>query len=152
MQEAEVPLPHVDTVDSSALQQLIGYNASRVSLAVVTVFLERMAEFDLRPVNYSVLSLIAHNAGVTSRQLCATLGMQPPNLVGMVNSFEERGLIARKPHPRDGRAMGLHLTPEGAQLMALAEPAAEALEAEVSAHLTAAERKTLMRLLQKIYL
>ncbi|RZA12678.1 MAG: hypothetical protein EOP93_21530 [Lysobacteraceae bacterium] len=70
----------------------------------------------------------------------------------MVGAFEKRGLIARRPHPRDGRAVGLHLTDEGAALMREAEPTAVALEAEVSARLTDTERRTLMRLLQKIYL
>lgn len=149
---ATAPAPAVDTVDSSYLQSLLGYNASRVSLAVVTVFLERMAEFDLRPVSFSVLSLIKDNPGITSRQICATLGMQPPNVVGMVGAFEKRGLIERRPHPSDGRAVGLHITAAGTRLMAQAEPTATALEAEVSARLTPAERKTLMRLLQKIYL
>ena len=149
---AESAEPAVHAIDSGFLQSLIGYNASRVSLAVVTVFLERMAQFDLRPVNFSVLSLIKDNPGITSRQLCAALAMQPPNLVGMVGAFEKRGLISRRPHPSDGRAVGLHLTDDGAALMREAEPTAVALEAEVSARLTATERRTLMRLLQKIYL
>lgn len=146
------PAPAVDTVDASYLQSLIGYNASRVSLAVVTVFLERMAVYGLKPVNFSVLSLIAHNPGITSRQLCSVLSIQPPNLVGMVNALEKRELIERKPHPSDGRAVGLHLTPAGQKLCRDAERSASELESEVSARLTAAERRSLMRLLQKIYL
>ncbi|MGA0569159.1 MarR family winged helix-turn-helix transcriptional regulator [Variovorax sp. VNK109] len=146
------PAPAVDTVDASYLQSLIGYNASRVSLAVVTVFLERMAVYDLKPVNFSVLSLIAHNPGITSRQLCSVLSIQPPNLVGMVNALEKRELIERKPHPSDGRAVGLHLTTAGQKLCRDAERSASELESDVSARLTAAERKSLMRLLQKIYL
>ncbi|MBN9408128.1 MAG: winged helix-turn-helix transcriptional regulator [Burkholderiales bacterium] len=141
-----------EPVDSSFLQSLLGYNASRVSLAVVTVFLERMAVYDLRPINFSVLSLIKDNPGITSRQICAALGMQPPNVVGMVGAFEKRGLIERQPHPHDGRAVGLHLTDAGSALMREAEPAAVSLEAEVAARLSDAERRTLMRLLQKIYL
>jgi DNA-binding MarR family transcriptional regulator len=146
------PAPAVEQIDSSYLQGLMGYNASRVSLAIVTVFLERMAVYDLRPVNFSVLSLVKDNAGITSRQLCASLGIQPPNLVGMVNAFEKRGLVTRRPHPSDGRAMGLHITAAGETLMQKAERTAVELEAQVSARLTAAERRTLMRLLQKIYL
>ena len=69
-----------------------------------------------------------------------------------VNSLEKRSLIARKPHPRDGRAMGLHLTASGSKLMRDAEHTAAALEAEVASRLSANEAKTLLRLLQKIYL
>ena len=48
--------------------------------------------------------------------------------------------------------MGLHITAAGEALMQKAERTAVELEAQVSARLTAAERRTLMRLLQKIYL
>lgn len=144
--------PAVETVDTSYLEGLIGYNARRAALAVIDVFLRRMAVYGLRPVDFSVLSLIAHNPGITSRQLCTTLGILPPNLVGMVNALEKRGLIERRPHPRDGRAMGLHLTPAGQKLMRDAEKTAAQLEAEAAAKLSAAEVKTLIRLLQKVYL
>lgn len=142
----------IDEVDTRYLETLLGYNARRVSLAVIEVFLQRMAVYKLRPVDFSVASLIVHNPGITSRQLCGTLGLLPPNLVGLINSLEKRGLIRKRPHPRDGRASGLHATAAGIALMQEAETAATGLEDEVAARLTAAERKTLLRLLQKVYL
>ena len=144
--------PAVDQVDASYLESLIGYNARRAALAVIEIFLDRMATYDLRPVDFSVLSLITHNPGITSRQLCSTLGILPPNLVGMINALEKRELIHRRPHPRDGRAMGLHLTASGQKLMRDAEKTAAQLEADVAARLSASEGKTLIRLLKKIYL
>jgi DNA-binding MarR family transcriptional regulator len=143
--------PWVDQVDTSYLESLLGYNARRASLAVIGRFMERMAPYDLRPVDFSVLSLVAHNAGITSRQLCAALGILPPNLVGLVAALEKRDLVTRLPHPRDGRAMGLHLTPAGRQLVESAEQTAAQLEAEAASALTAAEQKTLIRLLKKVY-
>jgi len=142
----------VDQVDTSYLESLLGYNARRAALAVIEVFMERMAPYDLRPVDFSVLSLITHNPGITSRQLCTALGILPPNLVGMINALEKRELIVRRPHPRDGRAMGLHLTPSGQKLMRDAERTAAELEADVASRLSASEGKTLLRLLKKIYL
>lgn len=141
----------VEEVDTGYLETLLGYNARRASLAVIEVFLQRMAPYQLRPVDFSVLSLVAHNPGITSRQLCATLGILPPNLVGMVGALEKRELIMRKPHPRDGRAMGLHLTPAGQKLVRDAEKTASQLEAEVAARLTPAEQRTLLKLLKKVY-
>jgi DNA-binding MarR family transcriptional regulator len=143
--------PAVDEVDTRYLESLLGYNARRAALAVIEVFLERMAVYDLRPVDFSVLSLITHNPGITSRQLCTTLGILPPNLVGMINAFEKRELVLRKPHPRDGRAMGLHLTAAGQKLMSDAERTASELEAQAASRLTSAETRTLIRLLKKIY-
>lgn len=142
----------VGTIDSTYLESLLGYNARRAALAVINVFLDRMAVYDLRPVDFSALSLIRHNPGITSRQLCSALGVLPPNLVGMINRFEKRGLVMRRPHPNDGRAQGLHLTDPGEALMAQAEQTATALEKDVANRLTERERGTLMALLQKIYL
>jgi DNA-binding MarR family transcriptional regulator len=116
------------------------------------MFLQRMAAYHLRPVDFSVASLIVHNPGITSRQLCGTLGILPPNLVGLVNTLEKRGLICKWPHPNDGRANGLHATTAGIALLKEAETAATALEDEVAWRLTATERKTLIRLLKKVYL
>jgi DNA-binding MarR family transcriptional regulator len=145
------PAPAVDQVDAGFLESLIGYNARRAALAVIEVFLQRMAVFELRPVDFSVLSLIGHNPGITSRQLCTTLGILPPNLVGIINTMASRELVTRRPHPRDGRAVGLHLTAKGLKLSRDAERTAAELETEVASSLSAAESKALIRLLKKIY-
>jgi DNA-binding MarR family transcriptional regulator len=144
--------PAIDKVDTSYLESLLGYNARRAALAVIEVFLERMAVYGLRPVDFSVLSLITHNPGITSRQLCTTLGILPPNLVGIINALEKRELVGRRPHPRDGRAMGLHLTGAGQKLMRDAERTAADLEADVAGRLSPSEARTLIRLLKKVYL
>ena len=149
--DAKPPHPHVDKVNTRYLETLLGYNARRAALAVIGVFLERMAVYDLRPVDFSVLSLVTHNPGITSRQLCAALNILAPNLVGMVNALEKRDLIVRQPHPLDGRAMGLHLTPAGVTLMRRAEKTAAQLDLDSTSRLTDAERKTLLQLLKKVY-
>ena len=147
----DAPTPAVEAVDTRFLRSLAGYNTRRASLAIIEVFMERMAVYDLKVVDFSVLSLVAHNPGITSRQLCAALYVLPPNLVGLIAALERRGLIERRPHPSDGRAMGVHLTPAGAELTQQAEQTAAQLEEDATARLTAAERKTLIRLLQKVY-
>ena len=141
----------VEPVDTSYLRTLVGYNARRASLAIIESFMVRMAPYDLKVVDFSVLSLVAHNPGITSRQLCAALNVLPPNLVGLIATLERRGLIERLPHPSDGRAMGVHLTPQGIELMVQAEKTAFDLEMDATSRLTDAERKTLIRLLQKVY-
>lgn len=142
----------IEQVDTSYLEGLVGYNARRATLVIVDAFLRNMAVYGLRPVDFSVLSLIAHNPGITSRQLCTTLNIQPPNLVGMINQLQRRELITRRPHPHDGRAMGLHLTAAGKKMVKQAEVTASELEDAATARLSVAERKTLMQLLKKIYI
>ena len=141
----------VDTVDSSFLETLVGYNARRASLAVIGVFLERMAPFGLKPVDFSVLSLVHHNPGITSRQVCTTLGILPPNLVAMIGDLEQRRLLRRERHKADGRAMSLYLTDSASAMIVEAQATAQALEIEATAGLTHTERQRLIQLLQKVY-
>jgi len=144
-------VPAVDEVDTHYLKTLIGYNARRAALTVISLFVPRMAEYGLRPVDFSILSVICHNPGITSKQLCTVLDLLPPNLVGKIGALEQRGLLERHPHPSDGRALGLYLTPDGQNLMRQAERTAFELESEAASALSAAERRTLIRLLQKVY-
>ena len=145
------PAPTVDQVDTSYLQTLVGYNARRAALTVIGLFVPRMAEYGLRPVDFSILSVIRHNPGITSKQLCSALNLLPPNLVGKIAAMDKRGLLVRHPHPSDGRALGLQLTPAGHALMHDAEQSAFELEREAAGALSASERRTLLRLLQKVY-
>lgn len=140
-----------NATDTSYLESLLGYNARRAALAVIGVFLQRMAPFGLRPVDFSVLTLIAHNPGITSRQLCAALDILPPNLVGMIKSLDQRGLIERRAHPTDRRAQGLHLSPTGKKLQKTAQATATQLESDVASRLSADELNTLKSLLRKVY-
>ena len=139
-------------MDAALLQSLLGYNARRASLAIIERFHVDMASFDLRPVDFSVLSLIRHNPGTTSRQLCQALNILPPNMVVFLKSFEKRQLVERAPHPTDGRAMGLTLTESGEALIQAAEKTAMDSGLKATSGLTESERQTLARLLQKIYL
>ncbi|MGH6638669.1 MAG: MarR family winged helix-turn-helix transcriptional regulator, partial [Polaromonas sp.] len=108
--QEDASTPATARIDTRYLESLLGYNTRRASLAIIEVFMERMAVYDLKVVDFSVLSLINHNPGITSRQLCAALAVLPPNLVGIIAALDKRGLVERRPHPTDGRAMGLHLT------------------------------------------
>jgi DNA-binding MarR family transcriptional regulator len=146
------PVNAVEKVDTRFLESLIGYNARRAALAIIEEFLERMAVYGLKPVDFSVMSVIVHNPGVTSRQLCASLNILPPNLVSLIHSLDSRGLIERLPHPHDGRAVGLHPTEKGKALMVQAEATASELERNVGGKLTPNQAQTLVTLLQKIYL
>lgn len=149
---APAPLPSPEQLDTRVLEGLIGYNTRRAAVAIGAVFFERMAPYGLKQADFSVLALLAHNPGATSRQLCATLDILPPNFVSLIAALDRRGLIERHPHPRDGRAVGLHLTEAGRALAAETEAVVVELENEMAGRLSQRERVTLQRLLQKFYL
>ncbi|MFN4103188.1 MAG: MarR family winged helix-turn-helix transcriptional regulator [Tepidimonas sp.] len=153
------PLPTADpgafdstaALDTRFLDSLVGYNARRAALAIIGQVLQRLEPLGLRVVDFSVLTVIAHNPGVTSRQVCAALDILPPNLVGLVRSLEKRGWVERREHPTDRRAQGLHVTPQGAEVQAQAQAAVDASEDAMLGGLDADERATLIRLLRRVY-
>ena len=155
---SETPVPGTLTGKTSSgvrtdfLDGLLGYNARRTSLHLVASFVRDLANLQLKPVGFSLLCLVGHNPGITSRQLCQTLDIQPPNLVGLVSALTDRGCLQRLAHPTDGRAWGLHLTALGESLLAQAETRILASERQACAGLTGAEQATLKQLLRKIYL
>jgi DNA-binding MarR family transcriptional regulator len=141
----------VGGLDTGYVESFLGYNARRATLAIGDIFLREMAVYGLRPVDFTLLALIARNPGVTSSQLCNRLDIQSSNLVALIDQLQQRTLIARRPHPRDGRAMGLHLTPVGGKMLRQAEATAAEVEEKAAARLSSAERNTLINLLKKIY-
>jgi DNA-binding MarR family transcriptional regulator len=151
MKKVAIPAVEEPVIDTRYLETLMGYNARRAALKAIGLFSQRLVDIDISPVDFSVLSLIRHNPGITSRQLCTALNILPPNLVGKISAMEQRRIIDRRPHPQDGRAVGLHLSAQGEQLVSQAEQAASQLEDDVTSGLTAFEKKTLLRLLQKVY-
>jgi DNA-binding MarR family transcriptional regulator len=131
---------------------LVGYNCKRAYLSIMPLFAERMAQYDLRTADFSVLSLLRANPNITQKRLSQAIQVSPPNLAILLDRLEERGLLARQRNPLDKRSQTLSLTPAGARLCVKAEKTASGLEQEATAMLSGAERRQLLGLLQKIFL
>jgi DNA-binding MarR family transcriptional regulator len=137
-------------LDDGRLKELLGYNLSRADIRLRKFFHRHMASVALRPVEYSVLVLIAANARIKQKQLGEALEISAPNLAVLLDRLAERGLVRRVRSPEDRRAQHLHLTAAGKALVATAEQLALAMEGEVLAALTPQERTQLAALLQKL--
>lgn len=140
-----------EKIDTTLIESFLGYSARRASEAILGNFNRRMAPLKLRPVDFTVLALAGSNPGITSSQVCQLLDIQSPNLVVLVKQLQDRELVERRPHPRDGRALGLHLTPEGQRLVEEGTALAYEADEEATARLSAEERQALARLLRKVY-
>lgn len=145
------PLPQASQVDNRFLASLVGYNARRASLALVSVFASAVQDHPLKVVEFSMLSLIKANPGITNSALCNTLGLLPPNAVGLIQALTRQGLISKKPHHSDRRASGLFATPQGQALAETLEARIAEAERQHLGHLSAKEQRQLIALLQKAY-
>jgi DNA-binding MarR family transcriptional regulator len=133
------------------LLSLVGYNCKRAYLSIMPLFAERMEQYELRTVDFSVLSLLEANPNITQKRLSRAINVSPPNLAILLDRLEERGLLARQRNPLDKRSQTLALTPAGSRLCTRAEKTAGELERDATAMLTDRERAQLLVLLQKIF-
>lgn len=138
------------TLDESVLRGLVGYNCKRAYLKIMSVFDARMAPYELRPVDFTVLSLLKRNPNIQQKRLADAVNVSPPNFATLLDRLEARGLVQRQRNPLDKRSQTLVLTDAGARLCDKAELTARDLEVEASGKLTESERAELIRLLQKI--
>lgn len=85
-----------EKLSSDALEGLVGYNARRAWFAINLAFSEQMAFCGLKKIDFALLALLAHNPKATSRQLCVTSSILPPNLISLVGTIDTRGLTTRR--------------------------------------------------------
>jgi DNA-binding MarR family transcriptional regulator len=138
-------------IDTSGVDGIIGYRLRRAQMAVFARFLQRFAETELKPADYSTLVLVADNPGLRPSQVAAVLGIKRANFVALANSLEARGLIDRKQMSADRRAEALRLTPAGHDLVTRLRRIQEQFEAELVGELGGtAERDRLLALLARL--
>jgi DNA-binding MarR family transcriptional regulator len=113
-------------------------------------FAERLAELDLHPRHFGMLSHLAASEGQSQQALSSALGVHRSAVVALVDDLEQRGLAERRRDPVDRRAYTLYLTPSGRNLLADLQQMAKEHEAELLSGLGAAERSQLVSLLQRV--
>ena len=133
------------------LHDLIGYQLAQARIATTAVFDREVGGPDgLRPVEYTLLSLIAENPEVSSARLAKALAVTKPNITMWVDRLEARKLLQRLPSPTDKRAVVLKLTAAGARLAGRATARLIQGERDSMSALSMAERAMLIELLHKV--
>lgn len=104
-------------VNLGPLTERLGYVLRRAQIAVFQDFFASFAAHDIRPAQYSTLTIIEANPGLSQTKVADALGIQKTNFVAMIGALEKRGLVRREPSPTDKRTYRLFLTPKGAALV-----------------------------------
>ena len=103
---------------------------------------------DLTFSQLSALTSLQLAGALTPRELADVERVQPPTMTKIVGKLEDRGLVARTPHPTDRRQVILAATEEGRAVFAQFEKARNEWLARQLAELTPDERGTLERAAQ----
>lgn len=134
-----------------ALTDDVGFLLTRASGLVVRATNAALADVGLRVRQYSVLVLACDAAdGISQRDLAEVLGLDPSQLVVLVDELAAAGLVERLPSPTDRRAKLVAATARGRQVRRrAAERAATGLRRQLGG-LTDQEQETLKVLLQRL--
>jgi DNA-binding MarR family transcriptional regulator len=137
-------------LEEARLQQVLGYQLAQASIVTDALYRRHVGEpFELRPVEYTVLTLIAENPGGSLAQLARALAVTAPNITTMVDRLEARGLVARSQSDSDRRAQVLHTTAKGGALVRrTTQLILDAEKAELK--LSPGEQAMLVELLHKV--
>lgn len=69
------------------------------------------ADLTLTLSQLATLSTLHRHGSLTPRELAEHEKVQPPSMTRVLAALEERGMVARAPHPSDGRQQLVSLTP-----------------------------------------
>ena len=139
-----------DGLDHSRLTTLVGYAASRAAIELRKDFARALGPLGLKVVDYSILVLVATNPEVNQKQLGEALDVSAPNMAITLDRLVERGWVERVRSTQDRRAMLIHLTAAGRDLVRRAEKVAATMEQGTLQVLSGAERALLVELLLKV--
>jgi DNA-binding MarR family transcriptional regulator len=119
-----------------ALTQAIGHILRRLR-----------AEANPGGLNFSqtaTLALLADNGGMTTADLARAQAMKPQSMSTVLASLEQEGLVARSPHPTDGRQILVSLTAQGIEARRKRTTAKHEWLSAAVAQLAPAEQQTLL--------
>jgi DNA-binding MarR family transcriptional regulator len=91
----------------------------------------------------SALALLVLGGPRTLGELAAAERVRPPTMTRLVHAMEADGLVAREPHPSDGRSIILRATPKGERQLEIGRSRQIAPLAEAISALDRAERRQL---------
>ncbi|MFJ9143544.1 MarR family winged helix-turn-helix transcriptional regulator [Streptomyces griseus] len=135
---------------SRLAQERPGIALCRATALVARTIDEELSGHRLTVAQHLVLKMLNDVGPCSQQELSEQLRIDRSVMVGRIDGLEDSGLVRRERHPRDRRAYAVTLTPEAGPAPAEAEGGVPRLLDRDFGSLTAAERRTLTRLVGKV--
>ncbi|MGP8297680.1 MarR family winged helix-turn-helix transcriptional regulator [Streptomyces inhibens] len=113
---------------------------------------DALAAEGMRMMHHAVLSGVAELGPLSQAELGRTLGIDPKDMVAIVNDLQKDGLVTRTPDPKDRRKNAIEISADGRRRLSRTQQLGDEANAELTAALTPDEREQLIALLTRIAL
>ena len=137
-------------VRTTPIRDLIGYALRRAQGVVYADLNGALARISLRPLQFTLLLMVAENPGSSQSSVCEALGMQKANCVPTMSELERRGYIIRRKSTSDARSYELHITNKGKRILQRAGEVHSIHEQRLIERIGVDGRDQLLRLLGKL--
>ena len=117
---------------------------------VARQFGEELEPLGVEPRHVGMLTRLAANEGKAQQAIGELIGLNPTQMVFLVDELEGRGFVERRRNPADRRSYGLFLTDAGRQLLASVGAAARAHQGRLGSSLSPDEQEQLTSLLRRL--
>lgn len=124
--------------------------ARRFMLIVTAVWAEACADESLDHFEFPVLGMLLRAPETDRNGLAAIIGVDRTNIGLIIDRLEKRGFLERSVNPEDRRAQRMRVTPAGKEACTRQTAKTALAREKILAPLTAAERKTLYDLLERV--
>ena len=133
------------------LDSYLPYLLNRAGARIATAFNDEVRPLGATLQIWRVLAALREQDGRRMGDLSDTTSIEVSTLTRLVDSMEQKGLVARRRDANDARAILLHVAPAGRRLTQRILPIAERYEAVALAGFTAGEAEVLKAALRRLY-
>jgi len=127
-----------------------GHLIRRSQQVAVETFNRECSAFNVTPVQYAALVVIATHPDIDATRLAASIAFDRSTIGSVIERLEAKKLITRAASKTDKRMKHMRVTTTGKKLLNAIGPAVEEAQERMLDPLSRTERKTLMSLLGKI--
>jgi MarR family transcriptional regulator, temperature-dependent positive regulator of motility len=141
----QLPLP-----GGLSFQSGTGYLLGKVGSVARQRWTTTLAQTGVSPNQFLVLMALAETGQVCQQFLAGVIGIDPRNIVPILDSLEGRGLVSRETDPADRRRRLIELTGAGRRIAAELSALGEQTEREMLESVPRADQESLRRILRSV--
>jgi len=127
-----------------------GFLIRRLQQVSISLFLERLRQFGITPLQYTILCIIEAQPGIDQISIASQAALDTSTVKDIVARLEAKKLIERRTGEQDRRSRAVSLARAGSQLLVTIEPYIGRTQKELLAPLSESQQSMLLRAIRTL--